>query len=335
VEIGIAYDLRSDFVQTQGGPEDALEEYDSPETVEAIERTLQGAGYTTRRLGGGRAFLAAALEAPGDLVFNIAEGRGTRSREAHVPAVLEMLGVPCTHSDPLTLAACLDKAVAKRLVAASGVPTPRFAVVEREEDLARIDLPFPMFAKPLYEGSSMGIRRRSRLADPRELRERSLELLEAYREPVLVEEFCPGAEFTVGILGTGANARAIGVMEVRPRLVPESEFVYSLEVKRNERWQEELEYSVPPKRPEALVREVERVALAAFRALGCRDVARVDLRLAADGAPRFLEANPLPGLKPGWGDLPILADLAGMPYARLITSIVESARGRYGMERDR
>jgi D-alanine-D-alanine ligase len=334
--VGIAYDLKSEVehlarlsVGEDGLPEDAFEEYDSAATVSAIEEALVANGYRTRRLGGGRSFLVQVMQDPGDLVFNIAEGYGTRSREAHVPSALEMLGVPYTHSDPLTLALTLDKAMAKRVVASVGVPTPRFAVVESVEQLADLPLTFPLIAKPLCEGSSIGVRKHSRVTDRRSLRDLVATLLRDYCEPVLVEEFCSGPEFTVGILGTGASARVIGSMEIVPRRGSVAEFVYSLEVKRNDL--EEVEYQAPPRRPAALVRAIEDVALAAYRALACRDVGRVDIRLDKEGRPQFLEANPLPGLNPAHGDLVLLARAYGFSYTELIGHIVREARARLGL----
>lgn len=335
LDIGIAADLRPEAKTRAGAPrllpEDRFEEYDSPSTVAAIIGALAERGHRPRFLSGGRRFLEEMLARPPELVFNIAEGSGTRSREAHVPAVCEMLGVPFTGSDPLTLAATLDKAVAKRLVASVGIATPRFAVLESTEDLGRVaqlDLPFPCIAKPLREGSSMGIRRSSRADDAGALRGEVERLLADYEEPVLVEEFLPGAEFTVGILGEGEGARALGVMEIEPLGVRLEDFVYSLEVKRN--FRREVAYHVPPRRPAALVRAIEELALASARALGCRDLCRVDVRLGADGVPRFLEANPLPGLAPGTGDVVILADLAGIPYVELVDRVVKSALARLG-----
>ena len=333
LDIGIAADLRPEAKGRAGSPrllpEDRFEEYDSPATVEAIAGALAERGHRPRFLGGGRKFLEEVVARPPELVFNIAEGAGTRSREAHVPAVCEMLGVPFTGSDPLTLAATLDKAVAKRLVASAGVATARFVVCESPADLGGPDrVGFPCIAKPLREGSSMGIRRSSRVDDPEALREEVERLVADYQEPVLVEEFLPGAEFTVGILGEGAYARAIGVMEIEPLGVPVEEFVYSLEVKRN--FRREVAYHVPPRRPMPLVRAVEELALASAGALGCRDLARIDVRLGADGAPRFLEANPLPGLAPGTGDVVILAELAGIPYVELVDRVVRAAVARLG-----
>jgi D-alanine-D-alanine ligase len=237
-----------------------------------------------------------------------------------------MLGIPFTGSDPLTLAATLDKSVAKRLVAAAGLATPRSAVVRRVEELAGLDLGFPAIAKPLREGSSIGIRRSSRADDGASLAREVDRILSDYGEPALVEEFLPGPEFTVAVLGEGEDARALGVMEIVPRSCSTEDFVYSLEVKRN--FRAEVEYRVPPRRPARLVRSVEALALACARELGCQDLSRIDVRLAADGRPYFLEANPLPGLAPGTGDVVILAERSGIGYADLIECVVRSARAR-------
>jgi D-alanine-D-alanine ligase len=326
LRVGIAFDLKSDFTVGPGDPEDRLEEYDSAATVDGIAAGIAANGHEAVHLGGGRRLLERLLSDPPDLVFNVAEGHGTRSREAHVPAVCEMLRIPFTHSDPLTLAVTLDKAVAKKLAAADGVPTPRWALSTTGEEPALDHLELPVIAKPNAEGSSMGIRRASRLTDRAALRERVRELVRAYGQPVLVEEFCPGVEYTVGVLGTAGAARTVAAMEIVPKRVPAAEFVYSLEVKRD--WEEEVQYHVPPRQPAELVAQIEGIALAAYRSLGCRDVGRVDVRLGADGEPRFLEVNPLPGLNPRTGDLPILARMAGMPYERLIGAILDSASER-------
>jgi D-alanine-D-alanine ligase len=331
MRIGIAFDLKSDFEAASGAPEDALEEYDSPATVEAIERALAARGHSVVRLGGGRRFLAAVLGSPPELVFNISEGRGTRSREAHVPAVCEMLSIPYTHSDPLTMALSLDKAMAKRVVASAGVPTPRFAVVESELELAALDLELPLIAKPLFEGSSMGVRRNSKIADAAQLAERVRALFAGYRQPVLIEEFCTGPECTVAVLGTGAGARAAASMEIVPKKVAVAEFVYSLEIKRNWDWADEMEYAVPPRRSARERAAIEAVALGAYRALGCRDVARVDVRIGRDGEPEFIEANPLPGVAPGWSDLALLWERIGRSYEDLIGSILDEACARLGL----
>jgi D-alanine-D-alanine ligase len=331
MKIGIAFDLKADFDASAlpaDAPDDLLEEYDSPATVEAIARVLATRGHEPVLLGGGRRFVERLLEARPDLVFNLAEGRGSRSREAHVPALCELLGIPCTHSDPLTMAVSLDKAMAKRVVASAGVPTPRFAVVSQVAQLSDLVLPYPLFAKPLFEGSSMGVRRRSRCADEAQLRERVQRLLDDYGEPVLVEEFCGGHEFTVAILGTGAEARVVSAMEVVPLVTPVADFVYSLEVKRNPNWREEIRYDAPPRRPVREVAQIEQVALDAYRALDCRDVGRVDVRCDANGAPKFIELNPRPGLAPGWSDIALLWERVGRSYDDLILSILDRACAR-------
>lgn len=331
MRIGLAFDLKSDHSAREGGPDDLLEEYDSPATVEAIAGALREDGHAVELLGGGRRFVAALLARPPELVFNLAEGRGTRSREAHVPAVCEMLDVPCTHSDPLTLALTLDKALAKRVVASHGLATPRFAVLERAAEVETLALPFPCIAKPLCEGSSIGIRRSSRASDRAALAREVERLLEDYRQPVLVEEFLPGLELTVGVLGTGAGARAIGAMEIAPRRARPEEFVYSLEVKRD--WQNEVEYHVPPRLSRAVLEAALALAVDCHRALCCRDLSRVDLRLDAHGRPHFLESNPLPGLNPETGDLVILARRSGMPYEELVARVVREALARQGAAR--
>jgi D-alanine-D-alanine ligase len=337
MQIGIAFDLKSDFgadtdASSDGrvaGPDDRLEEYDSIGTVEAIASALRERGHDAVLLGGGRRFVERLLASPPDLVFNIAEGRGTRSREAHVPAVCEMLGVPVTHSDPLTLAVTLDKAMAKRLAASMGVATPRFAVCHGVADVDAADvarLVYPLIAKPMFEGSSMGVRRHSRVTNASELRREVARITGDYDQPALVEEFCSGPEFTVGVHGNGAGARVIGVMEIVPLKAKPHEFVYSLEVKRD--WENEVEYHVPPRRDAAIVDAVAQCGLDAYRALECRDISRVDVRLDAQGAPRFLEVNPLPGLNPITGDLCILAKRSGLAYVDMIDGIV-----RHAMER--
>jgi D-alanine-D-alanine ligase len=322
MEIGIAYDLRPEV--GEGGPGDWFEEYDSPETIDAVAQALKRCGHRTRLLGGGRQLLETLLERPPELVFNMAEGTGGRSREAHVAAVCELLGVAYTHSDPLTLAACLDKAVAKTIVAGAGVPTPRWCVVDDGD--ADVELAFPLLAKPLAEGSSIGLRCGSRCDTPEQLRDDVLRLLRDYGQPVLVEEFCPGQELTVGILGSGSGASPLGVMEIVPLDGSLERFVYSVEVKRLS--EAAVEYRVPPASADGLNERAVTFALAAYRALGCRDVARVDLRVDAAGEPAFLELNPLPGLRPGWGDIVLLSERVGVGYEELIHRIVLSATAR-------
>jgi len=259
-----------------------------------------------------------------ELVFNIAEGLKGVGREAQVPALLEAYDIPCTFSDTLVMALALHKGMAKRVVRDCGVPTAPFAVVETMADLAAIELPFPLFAKPIAEGTGKGVTPASRVASASALRKLCRQLLERYRQPVLVETFLPGREFTVGIIGTGASAEPVAVMEVILNAEAEAG-VYSYVNK--EECESRVVYRLAA---DEQAKAAGAVALAAWRALGCRDGGRVDLRQDAGGRPLFLEVNPLAGLHPTHSDLPIMCTLAGIPYDALIGRIVESARRRCG-----
>ncbi|MFH1463891.1 MAG: D-alanine--D-alanine ligase [Pseudomonadota bacterium] len=319
--VGMTYDLRADHIADGLDPEDAAE-LDSEETIAAIEATLQGLGLRTERIGHARALCQRLVAGDRwDLVFNIAEGLNGRSREAQVPALLELYGVPYTFSDPLTCAVTLDKAVAKQLVRAAGLNTADFRVVRGQADLATLDLPLPVFAKPLQEGTGKGIGPTSRIDDVATLQERVLGLLHRHRQPVLVERYLPGREFTTGLVGTGADARVIGSMEVH---IQPGVGDYGFQVKED--WRLYCHYD--PLQPGPLHDEVHALALASYRALECRDGARVDIRLDHDGKPAFIEVNPLPGLNPHHSDLPMLARMQGMDFSALLEAIVTSALGR-------
>jgi D-alanine-D-alanine ligase len=329
MRIGITCDLKNEAALPGGLPDDFQEEFDSPVTVEGIATVLRGLGHTVEVLGDGRQMLQRLLADPPDFVFNFAEGHGVgRSREARVPAVLEMLDIPYTGSDPLTLAVTLDKDCARRLVQSHGVSVPRGWVWETDEDLdelsSRSYLPDgPWIVKPAWEGSSKGIRGKCVVDTPAEAVTAICQLRADYGQPVLVEEYITGEELTVGVVGNDPPL-VIGVMRVLPQ-TPTERFVYSLEVKRD--WRRQVQYQCPPSLPPARVAAVENAALTAYRALGCRDVARIDFRLR-EGTPYFLEVNPLPGLNPESSDLVILSRLAGWSYERLIGAIFESAVAR-------
>jgi D-alanine-D-alanine ligase len=308
-------------------PIDFLEEYDSEETIDAIRNVLESDGHEVIKLGGDAELVQRLRKTPVDIVFNIAEGLHGRNREAHIPALLEFLNIPYTGSDPLTLSLTLDKAMAKRIVMSEGIPTPRFKRVERMEDLAGLNLTYPLFVKLCFEGSSKGVRSDSKVGDRRSLEERVQWLLGTYDAPLLVEEFVGGPEFTVGIVGN-RKASVLGVMQIEIRGVPPEEAIYSLEVKRE--WEKKVSYHCPPQVERALQKRIEEVALRSYRILDCRDVSRVDIRVAEDGTPHFLEVNPLPGLSPVYGDLPILAKRMGWEYPRLIRTIFHHALERNG-----
>lgn len=337
MRIGLTFTLKPDAPLAAGAPDDLHEEFDSPETVRAIAGVLRSLGHEAVELGDGRPFLEALLRDPPDLVFNFAEGSGvSRSREARVPAVCEMLGVPYTGSDPLALAAALDKDVARRLAEAAGVTVPKgitlsFPPGEYDGDfaefppaLADAGLSFPVIAKPVCEGSSKGVRSKSLIHTPDEFGPTVLGLWNDYRQPVLVEEFIAGDEVTVGITGNDPP-QPLGVMRVLPKQ-PTEHFVYSLEVKRD--YANRVSYEVPAKLPPGVCDAVMNDALTVFAALGCRDVARADFRVR-DGVPYFLEINPLPGLNPETGDLCVLATGLGIAHADLVGMILGAAVGRY------
>jgi D-alanine-D-alanine ligase len=341
MRIGIAFTLKPDGPLPAGAPDDLHEEFDSPVTVRAVGDVLRGLGHEVRELGDGEQFLRALLRDPTDFVFNFAEGAGvSRSRESRVPAVCEMLGVPYSGSDPLALAAALDKDVTRRLAADAGLTVPRGVTLrpppapydgdfaEFPPVLEAAGLPLPVIAKPALEGSSKGIRNRCLVERPEDLGPTVVSLWNDYGQAVLVEEFVVGDEVTVGIVGNDPP-RVIGTMHMIPRRSPER-FVYSLEVKRD--WDRHVEYVSPPRLSAEWVREVETAALTAFDALGCRDVARADFRVR-DGVPYFLEINPLPGLNPESSDLCYLAYRVNLTYPELIRMIFEAAVERTGAGR--
>jgi D-alanine-D-alanine ligase len=279
-------------------------------------------------LGGGVPFLDNIRNEKVDIVFNIAEGRGThRSREAQVPSVLEMLDIPYTGSDPQTLAICLDKSITKKLVAAAGVITPAWVVFNDEQELAAArweEFSFPVIVKPAYEGSSKGIRFTSLAFNGRQGEEEATRILADYRQPVMVEEFIDGEEITIGVIDN-APARVLGIMRVVPRKKPEH-FVYSLEVKRD--YLNLVDYECPAALARDVLERLEESGLKAFRALGCRDFARIDYRVSRDGTPYFIEINPLPGLGT-YSDLVIMATMLGWTHEGLIRAVFDAALVRY------
>lgn len=342
MRIGLAFDLKEagaappppgrpdDFPGDQ--PDDFFEEYDPPETVSAIEGAIAGLGHEVVRLGGGREFLSSILRERVDFVFNISEGRGAhRAREGQVPSVLEMLGVPYSFSDPLTLGLSLDKDLTKRLVSAAGVAVAPGWMVRDAGDLKLLgdgEPPYPLFAKPAFEGSSKGIRATSRIPDAGALHRVVPSLLEDYRQPILVEAFVAGDEVTVGVVGNDPPA-ALGAMRIRPKYGPDPDFAYTIEVKRD--FENLVAYDIPAPLPPAPLGRLLADAVRAFRALECRDVARVDFRMDGE-TPVFLEINPLPGLSPTSGDLPILARGHGLSYGQFMERILDAGLKRCGLK---
>jgi D-alanine-D-alanine ligase len=327
MKIGITFDLKTPGQVPANAPDDAQEEFDSPQTIEAIARVLRDLGHQVVLLGDGREFLQKVLDDPPDFVFNFAEGQGvSRSREARVPAVLEMLGIPFTGSDPLTMAVTLDKDCAKRLVAAAGVPIPPGVLLPPHAPLEKSlldQLIFPVIVKPAWEGSSKGIRNKCLVQTPSQLRDVVASLGQDHQQPILLEEFIQGDELTVGVHGNDPP-QILGIMRVVPR-EPMDQFIYSLEIKRD--YRRLVRYECPAPLAPEVTRAVENATLTAFKALGCRDIARVDFRVR-DGIPYFLEVNPLPGLNPDDSDLVIMSGLLGWTYPQLIRTILDAALTR-------
>ena len=323
MRIGVTYDLRADYLALGYGEEETAE-FDAEETVAAICEALKGLGHAPVRIGGIRP-LAERLVAGErwDAVFNICEGLKGVSREAQVPALLEAYDIPYVFSDPLTLALCLDKAMTKRVLRDAGVPTAEFCVIEAEADIAKVALDFPLFLKPVSEGSGKGVDARSRVSNSDELDSVARGLIARFRQPVLVEEFLPGREFTIGITGTGRDAQVLGVIEI----VPTEKYIgqaYGYQNKSD--WEGKLDIVLVDD-PEA--RAAADVALAAWRVLRCRDGGRADVRLHEDGKPRFIEVNPLAGIRPGYSDLCFIADLRKISYRDLIGKFLQSFLARY------
>lgn len=320
LKIGLTYDLRREYLAEGYNAEDVAE-FDSDSTIEELEKAIRALGHVTDRIGNARALCRRLVHGDRwDLVFNVAEGLRGRNREAQVPCILELYDIPYTFSDPLACAATLDKAVAKRLVRDAGLRIAEFHVVRTMEDIDQIRIPYPLFAKPVAEGTGKGIDSASRIETHADLALVCRALLDKYAQPVLIEEYLPGQEFTTGILGTGDNARVLGTMEVALKSEAGTT-VYSYDMK--EKCEEFVAYTRLA--PGALRQEIETLALAAYRALECRDAARVDVKLNRAGIPIFLELNPLAGLHPTHSDLPMIATHEGMPYTELIGAIIHSA----------
>jgi D-alanine-D-alanine ligase len=320
--IGLTYDLRQDYLAA-GYSDEQTAEFDRPDTIDAIERGLIAMGHETRRIGNVKSLVQRLASGERwDMVFNICEGMFGLGREAQVPALLDAFQIPYTFSGPLVLALSLDKALTKRVVRSLGVATPDFAVVAAPEDIAIVDLPFPLFAKPLAEGTGLGIDAKSKIDSRSQLSAVCRELLKKFKQPVLVETYLPGREFTVGIVGSGNAAEVIGVMEVFLR--PEAEAnAYSYVNK--EKCEELVKYMLAPEDAAGPCREL---ALRAWRGLGCLDAGRIDVKMDRNGAVNFIEVNPLAGLHPEHSDLPIICSLAGITYQTLMERIVASASGR-------
>jgi D-alanine-D-alanine ligase len=319
IKIGFCYDLRDDYLK-MGYSEEETAEFDRLETIEAIESELVKMGFEVERIG--NIMSLTGMLSRGcrwDIVFNICEGMFGTGREAQVPALLDAYRIPYVFSGPLVMAVTLDKSLAKVMVKNAGIITPEFFVVYEPADIDNIKIPFPLFAKPLAEGTGKGIDGSSVINDEQGLRETCLSLLDRYNQPVLIEEYLSGREFTTGIIGTGRNARCIGVIEV---ILKDNAEQKAYSYINKEECEERVIYQPAPAGD---VVKCEELALRAWNTVKCEDGGRVDIRYDSQGTPNFLEINPLAGLHPDHSDLPILAKSNGISYSELMKMIMDSA----------
>ncbi len=325
MKVGITYDLKDDYLNEGYTPEEAAE-FDSLETIDGIDEALRNLGHEADRIGNAKKLVSRLASGDSwDLVFNIAEGMYGVGREALVPALLDAYRIPYTFSDPLVLSLTLHKAMTKTVIRGAGLLTADFIVVESLADVERVNLPYPLFAKPVAEGTGKGITDRSRIASKDELYTVCERLLREFHQPVLVETYLPGREFTAGVVGTGQDAQVVGVMEVLFRDRQGTDMIYSYHNKAH--YEEMIVYSVPEKQ---IFDACSDLALSSWKALGCKDGGRVDIRMDASARPSFIEVNPLAGLNPVHSDLPILSRLNGVSYQELIERILRSTLKRIG-----
>lgn len=320
MKIGLTYNLYSDYQPKEDDPADAAAEWDSEVTIEGLQSAIRANGHEPVLIGNGEKLLKWLGKNKVDLVFNIAEGLHGRGREAQIPALLEMLQVPYAGSDSVTLGVALDKVMTKQVMKAEGIPTPAFLKINRPEELNGVPLKYPMFAKPVHEGTGKGIDNQSKIESYPQLRSRIRYLIKTYKEPVLIEEFMEGEEFTVGIVGS--PPRVIGTMQIVID-TNQVENYYSYRVKAE--YEKFVHYVCPPQIDSEKLKKIEDIALRAFKVLDCKDFGRVDLRCDANGNPNFLEINPLAGLNPLHSDLCIIARHNGITFERLIGEVLHSA----------
>jgi len=339
--VGLSYNLKTHCPWGRGNVEDEAADYDDPQTIGEIAEALESGGHRVVHLPYDAGLFATLERSRPDVVFNLAEGWGDRNRESILPAMLEYLGIPYTGSDPLTLGTALDKNWSKVLVSQANLPTARAFKVDPGADVPA-DLggvSFPLFVKPNAEGSSKGIRFTSKVTSRKELETRVKWVHETYNEPALVEEYLPGREFSIGLLGNGHRLRTLPIVAVRPgkdvpRVAlgadPANEFIYSYEVKHLNMEAAECPATLLP----SLAQRIEDLARKVFQVFECRDVARVDFKLGADEEPYFLEINPLPSLSREASFLALEGRAVGLGYGQLILAILDEALVRYGLVED-
>ncbi|MFA6930534.1 MAG: D-alanine--D-alanine ligase [Lentisphaeria bacterium] len=319
MQIGLTYDLKNYYLAKGFSPEQVAE-MDCEETIDAIASALQKYGHGVERIGCLDQLMQQLLQGNRwDMVFNIAEGLFGIAREAQIPCLLDAYQIPHPFSSTEVLAVALDKSLTNAIMKSYAIPVADFRIVRQEADVNKVDLPFPLFVKPVAEGTSKGISSRSVIQNHEDLAERCRELLQTFQQPVLVETYLPGREFTVGMLGSAEQAEVLGVMEVRLYGSADSQG-YTFENKQ--KYEDRVSYHLVDEP------EVAQLALKAWQVLHCLDAGRVDIRMDAQGKAVFLEVNPLAGLNPNYSDLSILCRLRNLPYDQLINTIVQSCLQR-------
>lgn len=313
--------------------DDTYAEWDSLETIEAIKRALENRSHQVTLVEADVNVCENLKASDPDIVFNIAEGFWGPSRESQVPAILEMLNIPFTGSDSITIGICHNKARCKEILSYNKIPNADFFIAETP--LNKSNLKFPKFVKPLHEGSSKGIYNSSVVYNIAQLNSEIERIKTTYNQPSLVEDFLDGREFTVAILGNYDRIKILPIIEIKLDSVPEGfPNIYSYEVK----WffdtrENQLDiFDCPAKLDKSLQDRIEKVCMNTFKVLHLRDWARIDLRLDKNNIPNVLEVNPLPGILPDPRDnscYPKAARAAGMDYETMINSVLNEAINRY------
>jgi len=325
IKVGLTFDLKDDYLDL-GFTTEEVAEFDAIETIDALDHAITSLGFEVIRIGNIFSlvnFLNAGKHC--DIVFNICEGMFGIAREAQVPCLLDAYRIPYVFSEPDILNLTLDKGLTKLVLKQAGIRTADFKVVSQLVDLQNIDIQFPLFVKPVAEGTSKGIDGFSMVRDPMQLEETVNYLLTTFRQPVLIESFLPGREFTVGIIGCGDDSKAIGTLEILLNENTPHPF-YSYSVKKD--WEKYASYKIAVD-PVGL--KCAEMAVDVWKLIRGKDAGRVDFRLDKNGNPNFIEVNPLAGLNPSYSDLPILARLCGITYEQMISEIMNSALKRSGL----
>lgn len=325
--VGLTYNLKKGI---KSEIEDIEAEYDSIDTVLAIKKALEDLGCKVELFEACSEVLKKIYDTKMDIVFNIAEGMHGRGREAQIPAILSFLNIPFTGSDETSLCISLDKALTKRILATHKIKTPRYQLFVDYKEKLNKDLRFPLIIKPNAEGSSKGISDFAIVQNEEELQFLLRKNFDMYNGAMLVEEYIHGREFTVAIVGNGSDAMVFPPMEICYRENGQKYNIYSYNVKKD--YKKHIEYICPAPLDIETEAKMKNTARKIYRALECKDFARIDFRMSDAGEMHFIEINPLPGLAPGYSDYPMIAEFNGVDYGTIIRLILNSALTRHGMQ---